>query len=304
MREDDRSDRRPNMKICLALVCIVCAMLARPSASIAQADVSPMRMLTVDGVPMRVWAAGLEQRKPGQPVTVLEAGAGADLETWKPIFSEVSHIGPVVAYDRRALGQSGADTAAPTFTRTAQTLHAVLQALKAPPPYVLVGHSMGGVFIRGFASMYPGETVGMVYLDVPDFESTREERAAVLPAEDRKAALAPPVLPEIPPGTPPGLAAVYQQQLNEMRDDYPSARSWKQPPGISVAVVITTRTDRMGGNGGAMVRLQMKHQSEWVLGSPNSLFVLAGHTGHQVHRDDPQFVVQLIRHVYERSVPK
>ena len=40
----------------------------------------------------------------------------------------------------------------------------------------------------------------MVYLDVPDFESTREERAAVLPAEDRKAALAPPVLPEIPPG--------------------------------------------------------------------------------------------------------
>jgi hypothetical protein len=67
----------------------------------------------------------------------------------------------------------------------------------------------------------------MVYLDVPDFESTREERAAVLRADDRKAALAPPVLPEIPPGTPAGLAAVYQQQLNEMRDDFPSAPNWK-----------------------------------------------------------------------------
>jgi len=160
---------------------------------------------------------------------------------------------------------------------------------------------MGGVFIRGFASLYPGETAGMVYLDVPDFESTREERAAVLPPEDRKAALAPPVLPEIPPGTPAGLAAVYQQQLNEMRDDFPSARDWKQPPGIPVAVVITTRADRMRGNGGAMVRLQMKRQSEWALGSPNSLVVLAGHTGHQVHRDDPQLVVRLIDHVYARA---
>lgn len=268
----------------------------------SQANAPSTRMLDVDGVQMRVWTAGVEQRKPGQPTIVLEAGAGADLETWKPIFSEVSRIGPVVAYDRRALGQSGADTAAPTFARTAQTLHAVLQTLKVPPPYVLVGHSMGGVFIRGFASMYPGETAGMVYLDVPDFESTREERAAVLPAEDRKAALAPPVLPEIPPGTPAGLAAVYEQQLNEMRDDYPSARSWKQPPGIPVAVVITTRADRMRGNGGALVRLQIKHQSEWALGSPNSLFVLAGHTGHQVHRDDASLVVRLIDHVYQRAI--
>jgi pimeloyl-ACP methyl ester carboxylesterase len=271
------------------------------SAGVAQTIAPSTRMVDVEGVQTRVWTAGIEQRQPGQAVIVLEAGAGADLETWKPIFSEVSRIGPVIAYDRRALGQSGADTAAPTFTRTAQTLHAVLQALKVSPPYVLVGHSMGGVFIRGFASMYPGETAGMVYLDVPDFESTREERAAVLPAEDRKAALAPPVLPEIPPGTPAGLAAVYQQQLDEMRDDFPSARQWKQPPGIPVAVVITTRADRMRGNGGAMVRLQMKHQSEWAVGSPNSLFVLAGHTGHQVHRDDPQLVVRLIDHVYTRA---
>lgn len=290
------------MKYCSALVCIVCATLARPSASLAQADASSTRMLAVDGVQMRVWTAGIERRKPGEPVIILEAGAGADLETWKPILQDVSRVGPVIAYDRRALGQSEADISTPTFTRTVQTLHAVLRALKVPAPYVLVGHSMGGVFIRGFASMFPGETAGMVYLDVPDFESTREERAAVLPLEDRKAALAPPVLPEIPPGTPPGLAAVYQQQLNEMRDDYPSARNWKQPTGIPVAVVITTRADRMSGNGGAMVRLQMRRQSEWALGSPDSLFVLAGHTGHQVHRDDPQLVVRLIDHVYTRAL--
>jgi pimeloyl-ACP methyl ester carboxylesterase len=289
------------MKMFVLAACVL-SSVGGSFALFAQADIASTRMLDLDGVQMRVWTAGLEQRKTGQAIIVLEAGAGADLETWKPILSDVSKIAPVIAYDRRGLGQSGADAAPPTFTRTVQTLRATLQALKVSPPYVLVGHSMGGVFIRGFASMFPTETAGMVYLDVPDFESTREERAAELPAEDRKAALGPPELPAIPPGTTEGLAAVYQQQLNEMRDDYPSARSWKQPPGIPVAVVITTRADRLRGNGGAMVRLQMKHQSQWALGSPNSLFVLAGHTGHQVHRDDPPLVLRLIQHVYDRAL--
>ena len=67
-----------------------------------------------------------------------------------------------------------------------------------------------------------------------------------------------------------------------MRNDYPTARAFRQPSGIPVAVVITTRADRLKGNGGAMVRLQIDKQSEWALGSRNGLFVLAGHTGDQL----------------------
>ena len=56
----------------------------------------------------------------------------------------------------------------------------------------------------------------------------------------------------------------------------------------------------MRGNGGAIVRLQIARQSEWALTSRDGLFVLAGHTGHQVHRDDPALVVHLVRHVLDR----
>jgi pimeloyl-ACP methyl ester carboxylesterase len=266
-----------------------------------QPEVPPTRLLSVEGVRMRVRTAGLDERKPDRPVVVLEAGSGADLETWKPVFDDIAKLAPVIAYDRRGLGQSEPDTATPTLPRIVATLHAVLQELRTPPPYVLVGHSLGGVIIRGFSALYPSEVRGLVYLDVPDYESTREERAAVLPAEDRQRALAPPVFPPIPPDTPAGLRAVYEQQLEEMRNDYPSARGWRQPPDIPVAVVITTRADRLRGNGGAMVRLQMKHQSEWALTSANGLFVLAGHTGHQVHRDDPALVTDLVAHVLRHA---
>jgi hypothetical protein len=141
-----------------------------------------------------------------------------------------------------------------------------------------------------------------VYLDVPDFETTRQERAAALPIAERQRALGPPDLPSIPANTPAGLRAVFEQMLEEMRNDYPTARAFRQPSGIPVAVVITTRADRLKGNGGAMVRLQIDKQSEWALGSRNGLFVLAGHTGHQVHRDDPALVLDLIAHIHRQVV--
>lgn len=228
---------------------------------------------------------------------MLEAGAGATLETWNPVFDELAKLAPVIAYDRFGLGESGADPKTPTLPRNVETLHDVARML-APPPYVLVGHSLGGVIVRGFSAMYPGETAGAVYLDVPDFEATREERASVLSGEARQRALAPPQLPEIPADTPAKLRPVFQQLLIEMRDDFPSARTWKQPPNVPVGVIVTARADRLRGDGAAMVKLQIKHQSEWALLSPNSVFTIAGHTGHQVHRDDPALVVSTIRHVY------
>jgi len=258
------------------------------------------RLITVAGVAMRVWTRGIEERTAGAPVIALEAGSGADLETWQPLFDDIAKLGPVVAYDRLGLGQSNADPKTPTLTRNVETLHDVLHAV-APPPYLLVGHSLGGVIIRGFAHQFPSETAGMVYLDVPDFEATREERASVLSGEARARALQPAVMPEIPADTPAKLRPVYEQLLIEMRDDFPSARGWTQPPNIPVAVVVTARADRLRGDGAAMVRLQIRHQSEWTLGSPNSLFTVAGHTGHQVHRDDPALVIAMIRHVYQRT---
>jgi pimeloyl-ACP methyl ester carboxylesterase len=285
----------------LRLAVLIAAFLAQLTPpAVAQTDSSGPRLLKIAGVEMRVWTAGLEGRASSRPVVVLEAGSGADLDTWQPIFKELSQIAPVVAYDRLGLGQSAADPQTPTLARNVETLHDVLRAV-TEPPYVLVGHSLGGVIVRGFAHRYAAETKGLVYLDVPDFEATRNERASVLTGESRNEALKPPTLPEIPKDTPSKLRPVYEQLLLEMRDDFPSARGWSQPAGIPVGVIVTARSDRVRGDGGALLRLQIKHQTEWTLGSPNSLFTIAGHTGHQVHRDDPALVLSVIRHIVKHA---
>ena len=121
--------------------------------AIAQTAPIPARMISVEGRAMRIWTAGLEQRKAGQPVVILETGAldGDHLETWRPVFPEIARLAPVLAYERRGVGRSEPDTVRPTIRRVGQSLHALLQEARISPPYVLVGHSWGGVFIRSFS---------------------------------------------------------------------------------------------------------------------------------------------------------
>jgi pimeloyl-ACP methyl ester carboxylesterase len=77
----------------------------------AQVAAPATQMVNVGGRAMQVAVAGLDQRKPGQPVIVLETGAGeTGIEPWTPVFAKLTRVAPVIAYDRRGVGQSEADT--------------------------------------------------------------------------------------------------------------------------------------------------------------------------------------------------
>lgn len=280
--------------------------LSRPQRSqpgLQTADTNP-RLITLEGGAMRVWGAGLDQRKAGQPVVVLEAGAGEGLETWRPVFGEIAKSLPVLAYDRRGIGESVADSETPTLRRVAASLHGLLARMNVPPPYLLVGHSWGGLYVRAFTEQFPSEVSGQLFLDVTDFETTNEERAAAVSPADRAQVTAPPVMPPIPSDTPAGLRAEFQVVAGEMTREYPEARSLRPSNGIPTAVVVATSPGRLKGLGGVMVRLQIKHQAEWALGSAGGLFLAASHVGHMVHRDDPGLVVQLLVHLAKASVAK
>jgi pimeloyl-ACP methyl ester carboxylesterase len=248
---------------------------------------------------MRVLATGLEGRRAGQPVVILEAGAGEGLDNWRPAFPDIARVAPVIAYDRRGIGQSAPDSATPTLRRVAASLHSLLATLAVPPPYVLVGHSWGGLFVRAYIDRYANEAAGLVFLDVTDFETTPAEKAAAVSSTDRAAVLAPPTLPPIPPETPSGLRAEFGVVASEMTNDFPEARSLRIPAGIPIAVVVATPPARLQGLGGVMLRLQMQHQAEWALTSPRGLFVAADHVGHMEHRDDPALVARMIDHVLQ-----
>jgi pimeloyl-ACP methyl ester carboxylesterase len=285
-----------------AILLSVLAIAANAHAG--QSEALQPRMVTVEGITMRVATAGIEQRRPGQPVVILEAGASEPgtfpLDTWSKVFPEIARLGPVVAYERRGSGMSGADTERPTLRRVARVLHALLEQTNIGPPYVLLGQSWGGNYIRAFYDQYPAEVAGMIFVDAEtEVTPTREEKAAVLPPDQRAVALAPPTLPPFPPNTPAGLRAEFEEISREMVSDGAESRTLRRVSGIPIAVVIATPPSRMRGNSGAVTRLSIRHASEWALASPNGIFMAASHVGHFVHVDDPTLVAGLVKHVLD-----
>lgn len=116
----------------------------------------------------------LDCRGEGQPTVVLEAGSGADSSTWSAVIDALAATTRTCAYDRAGRARSD-----PTDRRTlldaATELRAVLSTADEPPPYLLVGHSLGGAFVRVFAGEHRAEVVGLVMVDTfdPDLQIDR-----------------------------------------------------------------------------------------------------------------------------------
>lgn len=105
------------------------------------------------------------ERKPGQPLIVLEAGHGSWSSCWEKVMPELSRHARVCAYDRAGYGWSEPFPGPARPERMAADLYALLQAAGESGPFLLVGHSMGGALARLFATLHPEEVVGMVWVD-------------------------------------------------------------------------------------------------------------------------------------------
>ena len=149
-----------------------------------------------------------------------------------------------------------------------------------------------------FPAQYSNEVIGLVYLEVTDIEATREKNLAFLGPENREVALETPPIPPISPETPPELRAEYEQIRENFLTEFAEARSFHQPAGIPVAVVLSARK-KGSVVADALLRLQISNQAEWAFTSSNGLLIVSDAFGHAVHRDDPAVVVQAIRHVLD-----
>ena len=99
------------------------------------------------------------------PSVIFESGFGATSQNWARIQMAVSEFAHTVSYDRLGLGWSTPAVSERIPSKVVEELRAMLQAAGIAPPYLLVGHSFGGLVARYFAAEYPDEVVGAVLVD-------------------------------------------------------------------------------------------------------------------------------------------
>jgi pimeloyl-ACP methyl ester carboxylesterase len=126
------------------------------------------RLVDVGGRKMHIDCTG-----DGNPTVILDSGLGESYLSWRKVQPQIAKFTRVCSYDRAGLGYSDLSPRPRTSKVIAEELHALLQASSVPPPYVIVGHSMGGYDVRVYTSLQRNEIVGMVLVDAshPDQEN-------------------------------------------------------------------------------------------------------------------------------------
>jgi pimeloyl-ACP methyl ester carboxylesterase len=119
----------------------------------------PGKMIDVGGYRLHVTDHGH-----GGPAVVILHGAGDCSYSWMQIRKELAAFTRVITYDRAGMGSSESGPA-PTASHTVSELHAVLHKAGIPGPYILVGHSLGGLIARLYAVQHPADVAGLVFLD-------------------------------------------------------------------------------------------------------------------------------------------
>jgi len=148
----------------------------------------PGRLFDIGGHRLHLRSMGTQH---GAPTVVLETGATGYSGAWAWVQGAVASFARVVSYDRAGLGWSEPSGRRHDAVEIARQLHELLRIADVPRPYILVGHSLGGVFVRVFAHEYPQEIAGMVLVDaanprqleLPNFRDLVSQTRALFTSE-------------------------------------------------------------------------------------------------------------------------
>ena len=133
---------------------------ARTKARLAAKYPAPGKLVDVGGHRLHINCQGQ-----GGPTVVMESGNGDFSLTWARIQGEVARFTRICTYDRAGLGWSDRSPQPRTAHNLVADLHTLLERSGVEPPYVLVGHSLGGPLVRLYAHEHPDQVAGMVLVD-------------------------------------------------------------------------------------------------------------------------------------------
>ena len=206
--------RPPSPSPALALLLLLLLLApahARQAADSGAAPKPPGRLVDVGGYRLHLDCAGA-----GGPTVVLIAGAGDFSFDWSLVRPGASRFARVCSYDRAGLAWSDLGPTPRTMRQDAYELHTLLARAGVAPPYVLVGHSIGGLIARVYAAQYPREVAGVVLVDSTSEDTTLSYQGRVVRVRDSaKERTVPGVrtLAESPP-RPPTEEDLKQAEMN------------------------------------------------------------------------------------------
>lgn len=278
---------------------------------------APGRRVPVDGRQLHLLCQG---NSPG-PTVVIEQGIACPAIVWQPVQTAIAQFARVCTYDRPGFQWSDAAAPGRSLEERVTDLHAVLQEGAVPAPYLLVGHSLGGLFVRRFAARYPDLVAGLVLVDSPDEPVVFREALAGFYAQGirmqqilgvaarfgllrllgRRVPML--MLPDDHVGyalcTRPGHAAAAADDFRAVLHASEAMRQPQQPGCLGDRPMIVIAHGVPFPPMAAVMEEGWREGLERVCAlSTDSELVIARNSGHLVYMDEPGLVVESVRRVH------
>lgn len=246
-------------------------------------------------------------RGEGTPTVIVDQGAGLSIEAsflrpilagWPRVLRQIEKTTRTIMHDRAGLGWSSEPSRPRTSAEMVHDLRRVLRHARIAPPYVLVGHSIGGFNMRVFASEHPREVAGMVLVDSSHPEQWRRFAKILPPQSVRESA----IIQRLRGWSDPTVAGEridFTMSAEQVR----SAGALEDKP-----LVVLSHSPRALHPPGLPADLAGKLEGVWselqrdLLGlSRRSTHIVATHAGHHIQSDEPQLVVDAILSVLREA---
>jgi Serine aminopeptidase, S33 len=223
------------------------------------------------------------------PAVILDAGLFRDSTDWRMVQPKVAQFDQVCAYDREGLGKSqvdlGVKSESDCIDEKVEDMRKLLLAAHIEPPYVLVGHSGGGLQVRRFTRSYPAEVSGLVFVD-----SAHEEQIWRFQAIDPSSVQGPPADPvraRCGGGlTVPGERLQWQSNVPLIVLEHGIPLTFEGS--------MAAHTDEFNAAVDSMAK-------DLAGRSPKGQLRIAQHSGHDIMLDEPLLVVQAIHDVWNAA---
>lgn len=254
----------------------------------------------------------IEDRKEEQSVIVFESGIGMDMGNWDQVINEVSEKAPVLLYGSSGIVNSGPERDTMIIKDVSDRILRMMDYLEIEPLFILVRHSLGGVYVRSFAVYHPEMLAGLIIIDPADFTQTKEnDRLPYLDIGFTQkmidfSFLKNAIQDRIRKSNNSNyLIRRKTDVLRMMRDlEFERIRNSKLPS-IPVHILVGGRYEvppRFGTteyNDSIYFGAQWKHRVErWteeILTVDKGMRLYTGDAGHFVHYDDPELLISSVR---------
>jgi len=215
---------------------------------------------------------------------------GEGTATWNDVLPAIAKFAHTVAYDRPGIGQSPTTTRPRRVTRMAADLHDLLHTARIAPPYVLVGHSLGGAIIQVYAHRYPREVAGLVLVDPEDgrlIQLLHSRMSADDWASRRKA------LDQALPKMPPAIRA----ELKAADESGKAVSQSAHLPPVPVVILSGTKKNPEFPGNPLEQDLKLELHNDLVAQTPGAKHILVPKSRHYIQNDDPEVVIQAVLEV-------